>query len=162
VNIVLIGMPGCGKSTVGPLLRRPFYDADAEVERAEGRTVAEIFDTGGEAAFRLAERAVIQRLSEMDGVTIATGGGAVKAPGNMTALKQNGFIVFLDRPPELINTDNADRPLLRQPCQWKKLYRERLPLYRQYANAIIVNESTPEDCAAAILEAVKNKPGRRV
>jgi len=171
VNIVLIGMPGCGKSTIGPLLGRPFYDADAEIERTEHRTIVDVFATDGEAYFRRVEHETVRRLSALDGVTIATGGGVVKDPKNMAVLKRHGWLVFLHRPPELVTTDNAERPLLRghgpqrpsgvaavndeapSPLSpWALLYRERLPLYRQYADIEVLNDGAPEECAARILE----------
>lgn len=154
-NIVLIGMPGCGKSTVGSLLGLPFYDTDAEIERSEGRTIAEIFDADGEDVFRRIETETVKRLSSRTGVTIATGGGVVKSEDNIRTLKQNGVIVFLNRPLDLIDTSNADRPLLRDPCKLKQLYTERLPLYKRYADIEIINDKTPRQCAKEIKEALK-------
>ncbi len=153
-NIVLIGMPGCGKSTVGPLLGRPFYDSDAEVETAEGRTIPEIFAQSGEAAFRAAERRAIERLSALRGVTIATGGGAVKDPANIEALRHGGVIVFLERPPKMVFTGNAERPLTKNVLQWETLYRERLPLYRKAADITVCNDTTPKACAEKILQMI--------
>jgi shikimate kinase len=154
-NIVLIGMPGCGKSTVAPLLGRVFYDSDAEIEAAEQRSIPEIFASGGEAAFRAAERRVLERLSTLRGVTIATGGGAVKDPANIEILRRGGVIVFLERAPEQIRTGNAERPLTRNPAEWQALYRERLPLYRRAADITVVNDKTPEECAGEILRRVR-------
>jgi shikimate kinase len=154
-NVVLIGMPGCGKSTVGPLLGSPFLDSDTEIEADEGRSIPDIFAADGEGAFREAEKRVIARLSKLQGVVIATGGGAVKDPANMEALRRNGVIIFLTRPPGLIRTNNAVRPLSGSAAQWEALYRERLPLYRRYADITVCNDTTPEECAERILQVMK-------
>ncbi len=153
-NIVLIGMPGCGKSTVGFLLGRPFFDSDTEIETSQNLAIPEIFARYGEPVFRAAERRIIERLAALRGVTIATGGGAVKDPANMEALRRNGVIVFLERPPELIDTGNAERPLTRNMEQWEALYRERLPLYQKYADITVRNDTTPQLCAVKILQTI--------
>jgi shikimate kinase len=155
MNIVLTGMPGCGKSTVGPLLERPFYDTDAEVEKAAGRSIAEIFAEEGEARFRKWESEAVSRLSALDGAVIATGGGVVLNPENMRALKRSGFVVFLDRPYALISTSNAVRPLLKSAEEWKRLYEARLPLYQKYADITVANEKSPGDCAGEILKRIE-------
>ena len=107
-NIVLIGMPGCGKSTLGRLLaqhlKRPFYDADNVLEKLEGKTIKELFAVS-EACFRDAETRAVRHLSELEGCVIAAGGGVVKRSENIEVLKNGGIIVFIDRLPEKIVQD---------------------------------------------------------
>lgn len=104
-NIVLIGMPGCGKSTLGRLLaqhlKRPFYDADNVLEKLEGKTIKELFAVS-EACFRDAETRAVRHLSELEGCVIAAGGGVVKRSENIEILKTGGIVVFIDRLPEKI------------------------------------------------------------
>ena len=116
-NIVLIGMPGCGKTTFGKRLARrlslSFYDADEVLEQREQRTIKNFF-AESEDAFRSAETRTLAYLSELEGVIIATGGGAVKRAENMELLKRKGVVVFIDRKPEQIlgNIEGDARPLL--------------------------------------------------
>lgn len=144
-NIVLIGMPGCGKSTFGKRLAkkmgRSFYDADTVLEEREARTIKDFF-AESEDAFRAAETRTLAYLAELEGVVIATGGGAVKRAENMELMKRNGVVVFLDRKPEQIlgNIEGDARPLLAADKQRIfKLYEERINLYRKYADKIITN-----------------------
>lgn len=144
-NIVLIGMPGCGKSTFGKRLAkkmgRSFYDADTVLEEREARTIKDFF-AESEDAFRAAETRTLAYLAELEGVVIATGGGAVKRAENMELMKRNGVVVFLDRKPEQIlgNIEGDARPLLATDKQRIfKLYEERIDLYRKYADKIITN-----------------------
>ena len=144
-NIVLIGMPGCGKSTFGKRLAkkmgRSFYDADTVLEEREARTIKDFF-AESEDAFRAAETRTLAYLAELEGVVIATGGGAVKRAENMELMKRDGVVVFLDRKPEQIlgNSEGDARPLLAADKQRIfKLYEERIDLYRKYADKIITN-----------------------
>ena len=144
-NIVLIGMPGCGKSTFGKRLAkkmgRRFYDADTVLEEREARTIKDFF-AESEDAFRAAETRTLAYLAELEGVVIATGGGAVKRAENMELMKRNGVVVFLDRKPEQIlgNIEGDARPLLAaDKKRIFKLYEERIDLYRKYADKIITN-----------------------
>lgn len=144
-NIVLIGMPGCGKSTFGKRLAkkmgRSFYDADTVLEEREARTIKDFF-AESEDAFRAAETRTLAYLAELEGVVIATGGGAVKRAENMALMKRKGVVVFLDRKPEqiLANIEGDARPLLAADKQRIfKLYEERINLYRKYADKIITN-----------------------
>ena len=144
-NIVLIGMPGCGKTTFGKRLARrlslSFYDADEVLEQREQRTIKNFF-AESEDAFRSAETRTLAYLSELEGVIIATGGGAVKRAENMELLKRKGVVVFIDRKPEQIlgNIEGDARPLLAADKQRIfKLYEERIVLYRKYADKIITN-----------------------
>ena len=144
-NIVLIGMPGCGKTTFGKRLARrlslSFYDADEVLEQREQRTIKNFF-AESEDAFRSAETRTLAYLSELEGVIIATGGGAVKRAENMELLKRKGVVVFIDRKPEQIlgNIEGDARPLLPADKQRIfRLYAERIDLYRKYADKIITN-----------------------
>jgi Shikimate kinase len=144
---VLIGMPGCGKSSVGQCVSRqlgmPLVDTDAMVEARAGCTISALFAERGEAAFRDMESACADEAAAFRGVVIATGGGMILRPGNMEALARNGLIIFLDRHPEDILREAclADRPLVADdsaPRIWK-LYHERLPLYRRHAGHDVSN-----------------------
>lgn len=144
-NIVLIGMPGCGKSTFGKRMAKrlqlPFYDADTVLEEREQRTIKAFF-AESEDAFRAAETRTLAYLAECDGAVIATGGGAVKRAENMELLKRGGVVIFIDRKPEnIIGCIAGDaRPLLAADKQkLYTLYNERIALYRQYADYTIDN-----------------------
>ena len=144
-NIVLIGMPGCGKSTFGKRMAKrlqlPFYDADTVLEEREQRTIKAFF-AESENAFRAAETRTLAYLAECDGAVIATGGGAVKRAENMELLKRGGVVVFIDRKPEnIIGCIAGDaRPLLAADKQkLYTLYNERIALYRRYADYTIDN-----------------------
>ena len=139
-NIVLIGMPSCGKSTVGAQLAehlgRPFTDTDAMITERAGVPIPEIFAQKGETAFRDLESEAVAACSVMTGQVIATGGGAVLRPQNVRRLKQNGVLVFLDRPLEqLMPTD--DRPLSGNREALEKRYHERYPLYCRVADRTV-------------------------
>ncbi|MBQ9132086.1 MAG: shikimate dehydrogenase [Clostridia bacterium] len=132
-NLVLVGMPGSGKSTVGRLLAdrldREFCDTDALIEQATGMPIPEIFAKHGEAYFRDLESAVIREaVAGRNGLVVATGGGAILREENCDALRRNGRLYFLDRPvEELIPT--ADRPLASTAEDIRRRYRERYPRY---------------------------------
>ncbi|NCB62761.1 MAG: shikimate kinase [Clostridia bacterium] len=152
-NVVLIGMPGSGKSSVGELvakgLDRPFADTDAMVEEAEDRAISEIFAADGEAFFRDRESAAVLRAAAMDGAVIATGGGVILREQNMDALRKTGVIFFLDRPPEVLaGLDHGGRPLLAGDAERIfALYGQRIGLYRKYADHSISNPATAEEAA---------------
>lgn len=134
-NIVLVGMPGCGKSThgkrVAEALGRRFVDCDAEIVAEAGLTIPEIFEAEGEAGFRARESAVLARLCKESALVIATGGGAVTRPENIPVMRQNGVVLFLDVAPDDLPTKG--RPLSKQRTP-QALYAERLPLYRAAAD----------------------------
>lgn len=157
-NIVLCGMPGCGKSTVGgilsELLDRPLYDSDSEIVRREGREINEIFAERGEGYFRDVEAEVIKSLSMSGGGIIATGGGAVLRRDNVRALKRNGRIVFLDRPlEELVPT--PDRPLALSREAIEERYRERYSIYLSSADVRVETE-TVEKTAEKVSQMIRN------
>ena len=156
MNLVLIGMPGCGKTAVGALLSQrlglPLLDTDAMVEETAGKSIPEIFAQAGEARFRDLETAAARAAAATDGAVIATGGGMVLRPENMEALSATGVIFFRDRSPEEIaGEDHAGRPLI-GPDREKvfRLYTERIHLYRKYASYIISNTKTAEAAAKLI------------
>jgi len=137
-NIILIGMPGCGKSTLGKLLAehldRPFFDADAALAEHAGRSIPDIFREEGEEGFRLRESETLAALCKQSGSVIATGGGAVTRERNYPLLHQNGKILFLDISPENLPTEGRPLSMARTP---EALYRERLPLYRRFADITV-------------------------
>ena len=154
-SIVLIGMPSCGKTTVGRILAekcgKQLADTDEYIVRKIGMPISDFFAKHGEAEFRKIEKETVAELSATGGRIIATGGGAVLDPENVRALKQNGVLVFLDRRPEnLIATD--DRPLASRRSALEKLYAERYDIYYAAAELHIDANTTPEAEADAILK----------
>ena len=154
-NIVLIGMPGCGKSSIGQALantlHRPFIDADAEIVRRTGCSIPEIFAKDGEPGFRKIESAVLADLGKASGTILATGGGCVTRPENYPSLHQNGRIVWLTRPLELLPTDG--RPMS-QSNPLAALWETRKALYERFSDVRIANDRTITDCVNAIEEAL--------
>lgn len=142
-----MGMPGCGKSTVGRHLARhlglPFVDSDTEIERRIGMPIREYFEARGEAAFRDIEQDVIDELTQGAPRVLATGGGAVLRPSNRDALHSRGHVVYLrSTPDELLRRLRHDtqRPLLQVAdplARLRELYRERDPLYRRSAHFVV-------------------------
>ena len=156
-NIVLIGMPGSGKSAVGQILAektgRPFADTDQLIVEKAGKSIPDIFREDGEEAFRDLESEVIRDVSLQGGQVLSTGGGAILRPENVTVLRQNGRLFWLDRNPEdLIPTD--DRPLADTDAKMKQLYRVRKPLYQAAADETIPVSGTPEITADIILKTI--------
>ena len=152
-NIVLIGMPGCGKSAVGRILAektgRPFADTDQLIAEQAGKSIPDIFREDGETAFRDLESRVVRELSGQGGQIISTGGGAVLRPENVTALRQNGRLFWLDRALETL-VPTEDRPLADTRAKVNRLYEQREPVYRTVADRIVPVTGTPEETAAAI------------
>ena len=150
-NIVLIGMPGSGKTTVGQALAaltgREAIDIDAAVTARAGRPIPEIFAREGEAAFRALEREETAAAGKLSGKIILTGGGVVKDPANYPALHQNGRIYELSRALEKLPSDG--RPLS-QGTDLRDLYAQRAPLYARFRDARIDNNGAVADTAAAI------------
>ena len=139
-NIVLIGMPGCGKTTIGKAVAnetgKSFIDTDDEIVKKAGMSIPEIFEQFGEKKFREIEAEVIKEVSAQQSAVIATGGGAVLNPLNVSLLKENGIIVFIDRLIEdLVTTD--DRPLSSNRELLEKRYKERYGIYKSSAQAEI-------------------------
>lgn len=155
-NIVLIGMPGCGKSAVGrelsAMLHMVFMDTDHMVEQTDGRTIPDIFARDGEATFRDKETAAAKQAAAMRGVIIATGGGMVLREENMAALAETGVIFFRDRDlADILGEDLGGRPLLSGDKQRiYDLYDQRIHLYRKYADHTISNTKTAAEAARQI------------
>jgi shikimate dehydrogenase len=154
-NIVLTGMPGSGKSTVGRILAqemgREFVDTDTEIIRLAKKPIADIFAQRGENGFRELEGQVIQQLSQRTGLVIATGGGAILRAENLRHLRQNGRIYFLDRPLEDIQPSD-DRPLSRDREALEQRYAERYPRYVAAADTGIPVRGSADTVAQAIRE----------
>ena len=154
-NLILIGLPGSGKTAVGKLLAArlslSLADCDAAVERHWGMTVPEIFAAAGEEGFRCCEAECLARLCARNGQVIATGGGAVLRAENRAILRRSGWVVFLDRDPDkIMSTICADsRPLLQEKTV-AELSRERRALYEETAH-LTVRADSPE-AAADIIE----------
>ena len=152
-NLILIGMPGCGKTRLGKLLAkelgRPFLDADEVLTREAGRSPAEIIRQDGEAAFRDLETGVLAELGKGSGAVIATGGGCVVRPENRNLLRQNGRVFWLRR--DLSKLPVTDRPLS-QSVGPEELYRRRKDLYAAFADHRVENNGSPKTAVKEILE----------
>ncbi len=160
-NIVLIGMPGCGKTTVGKILAdelgRKFYDIDECIVKETGLSIPEIFEKVGEDGFRDIESSVLAKtVSKTSGAVIATGGGAILRKENVRRLRRGGRLYFLNRPlSELIPT--PDRPLALSREAIEERCRERYPLYLSLADKEILPDSSPEGTAAKIRKEFDNE-----
>ena len=157
-NIFLIGMPGCGKTTVGQQLaqrlNKKFVDADEELEKRAGRPITEIIPRDGEAAFRTLETQTLEALGKQSGLVIATGGGCVTQMRNYDLLHQNGTIFWLTRALDKLPTDG--RPLS-QAGRLEQMYEIRRPMYRSFADAVISNDGALEDTLAEIQHELEEK-----
>lgn len=163
-NIILCGFMGCGKSTVGVLLARKcgmaFVDLDSWIERMEGKTVSQIFADSGEEHFRALERQASRELSKKNGVVIAAGGGTLTFPENVSVLKENGIIILLDLPVEVISErlkNDKTRPLLNRPDKeeaMRELYNRRMPLYEAAADIKINADCSPMQICRDIISMI--------
>ena len=158
-NIVLIGMPGCGKSTIGTLLAeklgRTLADADEKIIALAGKSIPEIFSQEGESVFRNWETQALTELGKQSGLVIATGGGCVTQKRNYPLLHQNGYLVWLERDWSKLPTDG--RPLS-QANDLGKMYAARKPLYEAFADIRVENTDTPEETVQKILDALEELP----
>lgn len=152
-NIVLVGMPGCGKTTLGTFLAKqldlPFFDSDEEVEKRTGQTVPRLFAEEGEAYFRALEEEAIEQLSQKSGIVLATGGGAPLSKNNRLHLKQNAFVIHLDCKTEELSCEG--RPLstsFEQLCAMKEC---RAPFYEAVRDAHFSFSKTDETAAEKLL-----------
>jgi len=157
-NIVLIGMPGCGKTTIGKLtaqrLDMEFCDVDHYIEEKEGRSIPDIFNSGGEEYFRKLEQDAVAEVSEYAGFIISSGGGVVKFPSNMKLLKRNSIIIFINRSVDDIISDieTEGRPLLKTGKErLYKLYEERIDLYKKYSDYEIINDGSIKEVVEKIV-----------
>ena len=153
MNIVLVGMPGCGKTTVATALAeklgRPMADVDIEIEREAGKSIPQIFAEDGEEAFRALESSVIRRLGAQSGLVIATGGGSVLREENYAALHRNGRIFHLLRDIDKLPTEG--RPLSQQ-TDLEQMWQARREFYRRFADCNADNNGTVERTVERIVE----------
>ena len=156
-NIVLIGMMGCGKSTVGRLLARrlgrELVDTDALIERRQGRSIPAIFASEGEEGFRALELEVCRELSGRQGLVIACGGGLPTQEKAIAALKENGLVFWLDRDPgeTYDGLDLSGRPLAQGGREdFLQRYERRAPVYRRWADYIIPCGDGPQEAERLI------------
>lgn len=153
-NIVLIGMPSSGKSTIGKELSkrlgRTFYDTDMLIEEKEGKKISEIITSMGEEYFRSLETDAAKKVSKKTGAVIATGGGIVLKEENIAALSQNGRIYFLDRPLELL-LPTQDRPLTTTREDLFKKFNERYSIYQRSADVKIEASADVDTVARAVI-----------
>ena len=159
-NIILTGMPGCGKTTLSRILSektgRPALDADAVLTEKLGMSIPEYFASHTEDEFRQAETEVLREICRMSGQIIATGGGCVTRPENRDLLRQNGRVFYIERSIDLLPTDG--RPLS-QRGSLQDMYEKRHPLYLHFADARIANSGAPEAAAEKIMEAFYENSG---
>lgn len=160
-NIFLVGMMGAGKTTIGKLLAKQlgltFHDSDHEIEKRSGATVAWIFDLEGEAGFRQREAKMIEELSQLAGIVLATGGGVILNPHNRKILSEHGIVVYLRADMDELfrrTSQNQNRPLLahKNPRQiLENLFEQRDPLYQEIADLICETDAfSVSDIVASI------------
>lgn len=157
-NIILVGMPGCGKSTVGKLLAerlgKKFLDADAVLEEDSGRKIVDIIPKDGEAVFRQMETETLEKLGKQSGLVIATGGGCVTRERNYDLLHQNGTVFWLTRDLDKLPTEG--RPLSQQK-KLTEMFRVREPMYRRFADFTVSNDGSTEETVRQILSDLEGK-----
>ena len=151
-NLLLIGMPGCGKTTVGQALARclgrPLEDVDQSIVETAGCSIPEIFQREGEEGFRAREHRALCQVAKESGRVIACGGGVVTRRENWDPMRQNSTVIYLRRDLSLLPT--GGRPMS-QANPLEELYRQRAPLYGQLADQIVDNQGTPEETAQEII-----------
>ena len=159
-NIVLIGMPSAGKTTIGKMLenrmQKEFIDLDDIIIEKAGKSIPEIFEESGEAGFRAIETEAAIEVSKLNNKIIATGGGTIKHKVNMDYLRQNGITIFIDREVDKLISSDPNRPLSKSTDALEKMHAERLPLYQKYAAYVAVNNSDIESTVTEIEEAYRS------
>lgn len=156
-NVILIGMPGCGKTTVGKMIAdklcREFFDADVEFEKMHGISPAKCIEQMGEDKFRELENLTLSALGKKSGIVLATGGGAVTREFNYSPLHQNGIIFFIERALENLARDG--RPLSAKTTP-EEMYAKRISAYKRFADVTIYSNEIVEDTANAIISEFNN------
>ena len=156
-NIVLIGMPSAGKTTIGKMLEeklgKEFFDLDDMIIAKAGKSIPEIFQESGEAGFRAIETEVAIEASKMNNKIIATGGGAIKHKVNMDFLRLNGITIFIDRDIDKLISSDPNRPLSSSKQALQQMYKERYPLYQKYAAYVAVNNANIDETVDDIVNA---------
>ena len=157
-NLVLIGMPGCGKTTIGKqvaqILEKEFIDTDAVIEQKAGKTIPEIFAKDGEEYFRKIESEVLMEVGRLSNKVISTGGGVVKKSQNYFSLKQNGVIVWLKRETDLLASEN--RPLSKGKEEIKNLYKQRKDLYLLFSDGEVSNDVDIDSAIKKVVNVYEN------
>lgn len=160
-NIVLIGMPGCGKTTLGKTISEnlglKFFDVDQYIEEKSGKVISQLFDVS-EEYFRSVESEVVYELSNEKSSVISTGGGVIKKYINIERLKETGIIIFIDRPVDNIASDVevSTRPLLKDGVhKLYELFHERYELYKKYCDIHIMNDSDIDETVERIMGILK-------
>lgn len=155
-NIVLIGMPSAGKTSIGQLLskrlNKPFIDLDDVVVEKAQMSIPEIFAQSGEAGFRKLESMVALELSTLNNVIIATGGGTIKNKANMDALRLNGIVFFIDRDLDKLISSDPNRPLSSSKEALRTMHKERYPLYQKYSNVVVLNNEEMDKTVEEIIK----------
>lgn len=166
-NLVLIGMMGCGKSTVGSLLAQrlnlEFVDTDQRIEQAAGCTISELFAQQGEDVFRDWEQRISEELAEKRGLVIACGGGLPMRADCITPLRRSGTVIFLDRDGADIydHVSMESRPLGQvSRAEFLARWQRRLPVYQDCADYRIVSRATPEETTRDVLDALAGEASR--
>ncbi len=153
-NVVLVGMPGCGKTTLSKIisdkLSKKFIDTDQEIQKYFQEKISEIFEIYGEEKFREAEIEIIKKYGKENNLVLSTGGGAVINKENYYSLKQNSRIYWIER--DLNKLDTKNRPLSKNLNEIKKIYESRKIMYKNFSDKIIFNNERLEDAAQEILE----------
>ncbi|WP_286207990.1 shikimate kinase [Clostridium caldaquaticum] len=162
-NIVFIGMPGSGKTTMGKAVSErlglTFYDVDEYIIKKEGCSIKDIFKHG-EDHFRKIESEAIKELAENYPCVISTGGGAVKIPSNMEVLHKNSVIIFINRPVEKIlgDIDASTRPLLSgDVSRIHNLFKERYPLYKKYCDIEVMNDKSFDEVVDNVIQCIEQQ-----
>lgn len=154
-NLILVGMPGCGKSTVGRILaeklQKVFVDADSEIINVAGMPIPKIFETSGETGFRKLETQVLSQLGKRSGNVIATGGGCVTREENYPHLHRNGTVIWLKRDLDKLPTEG--RPLSKA-GELDKMFAARKPLYEKFSDLTVENDLEPNSTADKIISAL--------
>ena len=160
-NIYLVGMPGCGKTTISSIIvqnlkNTVLTDLDEYIVSREGKSIEELFEVG-EKHFRERETEALKELSARDGILVATGGGVVTTEENIDIMRSTGKVVFIDASPEFIMDKSAllGRPLLKDKNKLYELYNNRIALYRKSADYTIVNDGILSKVCARTEEVIR-------